>query len=178
MTTKILFLIFILIVIFTVAGCNFPDLKIQEQQTTTSDKNEPAIDFELQTLDGETIKLSAYKKEGKVVVLIFGATWCPPCKEEFPHVQNFYKNTDKEKVEIIWIYTNEKENVVTDFRDKYGLEFPIAYDETGDVYDQYEVSSIPKTVFINKTGEMDEIKVGAMSEDDLKENVGRLMGNE
>ena len=48
-------------------------------------------DFELTTLDGDSLTLSELK--GKKVVLNFWATWCPPCKAEMPHMENYYRNS-------------------------------------------------------------------------------------
>ena len=58
-----------------------------------------APDFELTTLEGETVKLSDYR--GKKVILNFWATWCPPCKAEMPHMQNFYEENKDKDVEIV-----------------------------------------------------------------------------
>ncbi|TES98025.1 TlpA family protein disulfide reductase, partial [Patescibacteria group bacterium] len=67
---RILFLPLVLIAIFIVAGCSFPNLNTEEQQTETL--NKPSFDFELNDLEGDIIKLSDYKNQ-KVVILNFGA---------------------------------------------------------------------------------------------------------
>ena len=62
----------------------------QESDLSQVQEGNPAPDFQLTTLEGEKVKLSDYK--GKKVILNFWATWCPPCKAEMPHMQNFYEN--------------------------------------------------------------------------------------
>jgi len=169
---RILFLLLILIAIFIVAGCSFPNLNTEEQQTETL--NKPSFDFELNDLEGNTIKLSDYKNQ-KVVVLVFGATWCPACVTELPEVQEYYESADKEQVEIIWIYTNEKEDTIKNFRDEHNLEFPIIHDKSRDIYDQYKISTIPTSVFIDKEGGISEIKIGALEKKDLEKKINQLL---
>ncbi|MFC1651796.1 TlpA family protein disulfide reductase [Patescibacteria group bacterium] len=185
MGDRILFLLLILTAIFVVAGCNFPTFNFEsDTEQVTESLNKPATDFELKDLEGNLIKLSDYSTKGgsasggknqKVVVIIFGATWCPPCQQELPEVQEYYQNTDKEKLEIIWIHNNEKENTIKNFRDEHGLEFPIVNDQNGKVYDQYKISSIPATVFVDKQGGIAEIKVGAMNKESLEKKVRELI---
>jgi len=169
---RILFLLLDLIAIFIVAGCSFPNLNTEEQQTETP--NKPSFDFELNDLEGNTIKLSDYKNQ-RVVVLVFGATWCPACVTELPEVQEYYESADKEQVEIIWIYTNEKEDTIKNFRDEHNLEFPIIHDKSRDIYDQYKISTIPTSVFIDKEGGISEIKIGALEKKDLEKKINQLL---
>ena len=172
---RVLFLLLVLIAIFIVTGCNFPNFNFEsDTEQVTESFNKPATDFELNDLEGNSIKLSDYKNQ-KVVVLIFGATWCPACVAELPEVQEYYKNTDKEKVEIIWIHNNEKENIIKNFRDEHGLEFLIVNDKDGKVYDQYKISTIPATVFVDKQGGISEIKIGAMDKESLGKKVSELI---
>jgi len=168
---RILFLLLVLIAIFAIAGCDFSSFKAEDQEIETS--NKAAFDFQLQDLDRNTIRLSDYQNQ-KVVILVFSATWCPPCVKELPEVQEYYQSADKEQVEVIWIYHNEKESVIKKFREEHSLGFPIANDINSKVYDQYRVSSIPTTVFIDKQGGMAEIKIGALTAYEL-ENKNKKM---
>ena len=67
-----------------------------------------APDFQLKTLNGTDVKLS--ELQGKKVILNFWATWCPPCKAEIPHMQDFYESSNKTEVEILAVNltTSEK----------------------------------------------------------------------
>lgn len=124
-------------------------------------------DFELTTVTGETVKLSDLK--GKKVILNFWATWCPPCKAEMPHMQNYYKNSaEKDNVEIIAVNltTGEHRGVkaVQEFVDSYGLTFPIPLDETGVVGESYQAFRIPTTYILNTDGTIAHVLVGPMDE--------------
>lgn len=121
--------------------------------------NKRAPNFELVTLSGDTVRLSDYK--GQRVVLNFWASWCPPCRFEMPHMENYYqKYKDLEDVEILAVNmttmergSEEKtdENIAA-FIDKYQLTFPVPLDEDGRVMDLYKVMDFPTTYFINTEG--------------------------
>ncbi|MFS0688470.1 redoxin domain-containing protein [Sporosarcina sp. 179-K 8C2 HS] len=128
-------------------------------------------DFELTTLDGDTLTLSELK--GKKVVLNFWATWCPPCKAEMPHMQNYYRNSAEENnVEIVAVNLTSSENrgakVVREFIDSYGLTFKIPLDEDGIVGETYQVFQIPTTYMLNTDGTISQIVKGPMDEATLE----------
>lgn len=128
-------------------------------------------DFELTTLDGEQLTLSDLK--GKKVVLNFWATWCPPCKAEMPHMQNYYRNSaEEDNVEIVAVNLTDSENrgvkVVQEFIDSYGLTFKIPLDEKGEVGQAYQVFQIPTTYMLNTDGTISQIVKGPMDEATLK----------
>ncbi|MEK3887961.1 redoxin domain-containing protein [Bacillus sp. FSL K6-3431] len=133
-------------------------------------------DFELETLDGESIKLSDYK--GKKVILNFWATWCPPCKAEMPHMENYYKTAaENDNVEIIAVnLTNAERGVnkrdkISKFIKEYELTFPIPLDEKGNVGNEYQILTIPTTYMIDSNGFIHKRIVGPMDE----EMIGKLV---
>ncbi|MFZ3577725.1 redoxin domain-containing protein [Virgibacillus sp. DJP39] len=123
-----------------------------------------APDFELETLAGDKVKLSDLR--GKKVFLNFWATWCPPCKEEMPEMQNFYE-THSDEVEILAVNVTGEEtsvNVVRDFIDKYNYTYPILLDKKSNVFETYvKINVIPTTYFIGKNGIIQGKKVGPMT---------------
>ncbi|OXS58484.1 peroxiredoxin [Bacillus sp. V-88] len=146
------------------------DLSDAEQGLTKGDR---APDFTLTTLDGEEVKLSDY--QGKKVILNFWATWCPPCKAEMPHMEQYYeKNAKKEKVEILAVNLtsqDEGEKAVQQFVDGYELTFPILMDEKGDIGEEYRAFTIPTTYMIDTTGLIQYKIVGPMN----KEMMGKMV---
>jgi peroxiredoxin len=132
-----------------------------------------APDFELNTLDGKTIKLSDYR--GKKVILNFWATWCPPCKAEMPHMQNFYEEYNDQGVEILAVnLTNMDKGVeeVQKFIDDYGLTFTIPLDEEGDAGTTYQAFTIPTSYILDENGVITKKIVGPMDENMMKELTG------
>lgn len=133
---------------------------------------EAAPDFELETLDGEVIRLSDL--QGEKVMLNFWASWCPPCKEEMPEIQKFYE-TYQDEINIIAVNFNEKDEKVIEFLDEHGYTFPIPLDPGGDVGNEYGVLTLPTTYFINSEGVIQEPRhVGPMTFDFMEEMMHKL----
>lgn len=139
------------------------DLSDAKQGLTKGDR---APDF-ISTLEGEEVKLSDY--QGKKVILNFWATWCPPCKAEMPHMEQYYeKNANKENVEILAVNLtsqDEGEKAVQQFVDGYELTFPILMDEKGEIGDEYRAFTIPTTYMIDTNGLIQHKIVGPMNEE-------------
>jgi peroxiredoxin len=107
-----------------------------------------APDFELENLQGETVKLSDY--EGKKVMLNFWATWCPPCKAEMPDIQKFY--TEKGDEVAILAVNIDPQYDVAGFAKEMRINFPILLDEEEKAVKAYQILTIPTTFFIDEKG--------------------------
>lgn len=128
-----------------------------------------APDFELNTLDGKSVKLSDYR--GKKVILNFWATWCPPCKAEMPHMQNFYVENKDKGVEILAVnLTNMDKGVdeVQNFVKEYGLTFTIPLDDEGAAGTTYQAFTIPTSYILDENGIITKKIVGPMDENMMK----------
>ncbi|MFC7060497.1 thiol-disulfide oxidoreductase ResA [Halobacillus seohaensis] len=125
-------------------------------------EGEQAPDFELKKFGtDETVSLSDL--EGQGVMINFWATYCEPCKEEMPYMEEIYSKYKDKDVEILAINLDATDLVVRRFLDRYGLSFPILHDKNGQVMDQYNVGRIPSTLFINPDGEVEEQVVGPLT---------------
>src|SRR3990172_6372561 len=110
-----------------------------------------APDFELPTLGGNSVKLSAYR--GKVVFLNIWATWCPPCREEMPSMEALYRKLKGRPFEMLAVSIDQKgEEVIGPFVAKYGLTFPVLLDPDRKTYNPYGLTGIPETFIIDKKG--------------------------
>ena len=138
-------------------------------------KGEQAPDFELTTLAGEPIRLSELK--GKKVILNFWATWCPPCKAEMPHMQNFYEDyAEAENVEIVAVNltSGDREASVEEFVKDYGLTFPIPMDVEGEVGQKFQAVTIPTSYIIDTNGMIQHKIVGPMDETMIQDFVSNI----
>jgi len=142
----------------------------------------PAIDFTLTDQFGNTHRLSDYK--GKVVFLNFWATWCPPCREEMPYIQNLYeKYADGEDVVILGV---AGPNAVDDrdaagiaaFLEENGYTYPVAMDETGEVFGQYGVSALPTTFMIDRNGNVLGYVPGGMDQETMQSIIDQTLAVE
>jgi peroxiredoxin len=143
-----------------IAADDIPGVDLSEVQ-----EGNPAPDFELTTLAGETVKLSDYK--GKKVILNFWATWCPPCKAEMPHMQNFYEKNKDNGIEILAVnLTNmdKGQTQIENFVKDYGLTFDIPLDVEGIIGMQYQAFSIPTSYVIDTNGVISKKIIGPMDE--------------
>jgi len=109
-------------------------------------------DFTLQFLSGGSAALSSYK--GKVVILNFWATWCPPCREEMPSMETLYQRYKNNGFEMLAVNIRENTDTVRQFIQRNNYNFPIMLDLDGRVNANYGVISIPTTFIINKEGRM------------------------
>jgi thiol-disulfide isomerase/thioredoxin len=115
-----------------------------------------APDWELKDLNGEAIKLSALK--GQVVVLDFWATWCPPCREELPHIQALHGDYTGKNVRILAVNCEGAqdaaswEKIVRSFVLKNKYTFTIVNDLEYKVNEAYKVDAFPTVFVIDKAG--------------------------
>jgi cytochrome c-type biogenesis protein len=135
----------------------------------------PAIDFTLTDQYGNEHTLSDYK--GKVVFLNFWATWCPPCKEEMPHIEQLYQEYNLNEDEVVFLgvanpkseeYPNnqdeEKEDIIK-FLEDNEYTFPTVFDETSDIFESYYITAFPTTFMIDKEGNVLGYVPGMMTKD-------------
>ncbi|WP_019153184.1 TlpA disulfide reductase family protein [Robertmurraya massiliosenegalensis] len=133
-------------------------------------KGNKAPDFQLKTVDGTEVRLS--DMHGKKVIVNFWASWCPPCKAEIPHMQDFYDSTDKTKVEVLAINLTESEKEpgnVKDFIKERNVTFPVLLDQDGDVGEQYQAITIPTSYVIDSQGTVQKKMIGPMDKEMMKQ---------
>ena len=119
-----------------------------------------APDFSLTTLDGKQVSLSQYR--GRKVILNFWASWCSPCKIELPHLQEIYdKYKDGSDVTVVTVAGSESdENEIRSFISMKGFTFPVLLDSTESTFNRYDLTSIPKTFFLDKNGVIKKVQLG------------------
>lgn len=121
----------------------------------------PAPDFTVSDINGTRFQLSALR--GQPVVLNFWATWCPPCKAELPELQAGSERLAGQ-VAIVGLNQGEAGAQVKAFAAENGLTFPIPLDAGMDVSRTYGVRSLPTTFFIDRTGVIRYVQIGALTE--------------
>ena len=121
--------------------------------------------------------LSNYK--GKVVFLNFWATWCPPCKEEMPTIEELYKEFGENKNDVIILgitnpVTEENPNgqdknidEIKYFLQENNYSFPTVFDKTGIYFDNFKIRAFPTTYIIGKDGEIKTAIPGAMTKQQM-----------
>lgn len=126
---------------------------------------QPAPDFRVRDLEGRIIQLSALR--GRVVVVNFWATWCGPCREEFPEFEKAYREQRDQGVVILAINVGEPAGKAASFQEQFGSTFPILLDPDSAVLRQYGMRGIPDSVFIDREGVVRDIVYGPLSKGTL-----------
>ncbi len=147
-------------------------------QTMTPVAKRPATkDYALEDMDGKTQRLSAQR--GKVVLVNFWATWCPPCRQELPSMQRLWEKLKDEPFAMHAIDVGETAEEILPFIFSTGTEltFPILLDRDSKALKQWPVIAIPTTFVVDKQGRIAYRSVGGREWDDPKliEELRRLM---
>ena len=129
------------------------------EATTLIKKGDKAPDFTVEMVDGEQITLS--KLKGKVVVVNFWATWCPPCRQELKVVEKELINRFKGKDFVFLpISRGEAMKTVEAFRKQNGYTFPMGLDPKQTIYKKYASNYIPRNFVVGKDGKVIYVSVG------------------
>lgn len=137
------------------------------EATTLIHVGDLAPDFTVEMLDGRKITLSELR--GKVVMVCFWATWCPPCRQELAHLQEgvIDQFAGKDLV-VLPISRGEKRDVVEKFIADNGYQFAVGLDPEQSIYKQYATNYIPRTFIVDKRGKV-VYRVAGYDEETAKE---------
>lgn len=156
---------------------NEPNVRVQDKDDKLGGLKVglKAPEFELETLAGEEVKLSDF--QGKKVMINFWATWCPPCKEEMPDMEELHKKTSDDVV--ILAVNIDPENDVKGFASDMGVTFPILMDKKSDkqpklVNEIYQLISIPSTFFLDEEGIIRYKYVGALKLKEMENYISQI----
>src|SRR5690625_2336150 len=146
---------------------------IESESETGLEKGDVAPDFELKTVDGETVQLSDLR--GEKVLLNFWATWCPPCRAEMPDMQKYHEEYDDGVILAVNLAETEQSiGQVEDFLEEYGITFQILLDESTEVSSIYDAFALPTSYLINKDGTIYMKAIGAINYDFLVEQFKKM----
>lgn len=162
------------VVLFAVAPYNASaqDQSAEIAKTTLVKVGDKAADFTVEMLDGKQITLS--KLKGKVVLVNFWATWCPPCREELKHVQKEIIDRFKGKDFVFLpISRGEKKATVEAFREKNGYTFAMGLDPKQSIFKLFASNYIPRNFLIGKDGKIVYLSVG-YDEKEFKELISAI----
>lgn len=137
---KRIFFVLILICLAALAGC---------EQATPPPPEGAAPDFALKDTDGNKVRLSDYR--GKVVLLEFWATWCPPCKLAIPDLNALQEKYNGEDFALLSISVDDPMDTLTPFVEEYEVKFPVLVNDAH-VERLYGVINIPTTFIIDREG--------------------------
>jgi peroxiredoxin len=130
----------------------------------------PAVSYDVKRLDGRTDGLSRYR--GSVVVMNLWATWCPPCREEMPALQQFYRENKAKGVVVLGVDQGESAEAAGAFTRENGVTFPILLDADQQYGRSYAAVGLPTTVIVGRNGHVMRGIDGQLSLAQMREAVG------
>lgn len=126
----------------------------------------PAPEFALLDTGGAVVRLSDFR--GKVVLINFWATWCAPCRKEFPELVKTYDQGD---VVVIGINMQENRDQVREFADEFGAEFPILIDPKAEAAEAYRMLGLPSSYFVDQQGVLREQHFGLLKREIIDDKI-------
>lgn len=126
-------------------------------------------ELNLRGLDGKPVSLLDYR--GKVVLVNLWATWCPPCREEMPTLQEFFEKYRDQGFTLIAINQEESRNIVRPFVEEFGLTFPVWLDENYLAQREFNTMSLPSSYVVDRNGRVRLMWIGGISKRNLEKFV-------
>ena len=132
-----------------------------------------AWEFQVTTLGGDQVSLQGLR--GKVVMLDFWSSWCPPCRAEAPGLSQVYREYRDRDVEFIGMAIWDDAGAVGDHVREFDVPYHNALDGKGEIAIDYGVAGIPEKFFIDREGKLVRSFVGPMDAGSLREVLDELL---
>ena len=113
-------------------------------------EGQAAPDFALKSSTGENLRLSEYR--GDVVMINFWATWCGPCRQEMPLLDELYSRYNRVGFNLLGVNIDDDSRRAMQMVEELGVNFPVLFDARKEVSKLYEVEAMPVTVIVDRQG--------------------------
>ena len=117
-----------------------------------------APDFALKSSTGENLRLSEYR--GDVVMINFWATWCGPCRQEMPLLDELYARYERVGFNLLGVNIDDDSRRAMQMIEELGVDFPVLFDARKEVSKLYEVEAMPVTVLVDRDGNVRHVHHG------------------
>ena len=117
-----------------------------------------APDFALKSSTGENLRLSEYR--GDVVMINFWATWCGPCRQEMPLLDELYARYERVGFNLLGVNIDDDSRRAMQMIEELGVDFPVLFDARKEVSKLYEVDAMPVTVLVDREGNVRHVHHG------------------
>ena len=133
----------------------------------------PAPDFTAKTSRGTTLRLS--ELQGQVVLVNFWASWCGPCLQEMPHLNRLYERYSPAGFVLVGVNIDDDAKVGLEAASRFKIKFPVVLDTDKKVSSLYNMSGMPATIIIDKTGRVRFVHIGYKPGSGVEESYERMI---
>ncbi|HLY65597.1 MAG TPA: TlpA disulfide reductase family protein [Chloroflexota bacterium] len=126
--------------------------------------------FQLAAIDGLAGSLDGYR--GRPIIVNFWATWCEPCKQEMPALQA--ETSSQPELVVLGVDNVESAVKVKPFVQQLGVTFPILLDQDGSVMEEYQVTGLPTSFFVDRSGTLRFVYRGALTDETLRQGLAAI----
>lgn len=141
-------------------------------QSSPAGVGAPASGFDLKLLDGKAVSLETFR--GKPLVMNFFASWCDPCRDEMPLINDLAAKAMKGNYQLVGIAVEDTRAAVLQFAREAKLAFPIAIDVDSKVKRSYRIFGPPATFFIDAEGVIRDVVLGPVNEDRARNGLRKI----
>lgn len=133
----------------------------------------PAPSIQLHDLEGKPVSLEDYR--GQVVLVNNWATWCPPCRQEMPILEAYFREHRHQDFTIVAIDAGDPIDTVYDFVNSYDMTFPVWIDPSSSALNSFRNNYLPSSYLIDKSGQVVLVWSGAVTYASLEENITPIL---
>ncbi len=155
----------------------FANVAVSQELAESLEEIQPDVSPGFEDVEWFDRNFSATELNGKVVLVNFWATWCPPCVEELPSISRLWHTLDKQDFQVVAVNAGESRNDVELFLFEWDLDnqFPIVLDADLSVYKNWNVQPLPTTFVIDRTGRFRYRAIGGRNFD--SENIRSIVSS-
>jgi cytochrome c biogenesis protein CcmG/thiol:disulfide interchange protein DsbE len=135
--------------------------------------NKPAPDFTLTALDGRTVHLADYR--GRPVIVNFWASWCIPCRDEFPQFVTAKAQHATDGLEVLGIVRQDSADAAAAFASSHGADWPLLMDPDEAAWKAYVGLGVPSTYFIDRAGVVRATSLGPITATSLPIQLAKIL---
>lgn len=148
-------------------------VNVPTQDAGGEDNLPPPMEFAVRDLEGREVSLSSYR--GQVVLANFWATWCGPCVEEMPLLQELYERHVEQGFVVLGINVSNRPEEAEAFAKQHALSFPILRDALGDVLVDHHINGLPASMLVDRDGRLVRIWIGPLVQSEFEALLLKLL---
>ena len=150
-----------------------PDSAPRVEVNAPAEVDFPAPEIQLHDITGQPVSLADYR--GQVVLVNNWATWCPPCRQEMPILDAYFRDHRHQDFAIVAIDAGDPADMVTDFVKRYNMTFPVWIDPSSSALNSFRNNYLPSSYLINGEGQVIMVWSGAVTRASLEQNITPLL---